>query len=794
MNPLSTIIKKFDNHKRNAAKDQQDKFIDAFSEVLSNGDVFGFEDYLDPFASIITQVWSLRNENHSYYTLETLENNCEKLVDSCASSDDSRSKVLCLRLLAFIYKTIYEQICEEGIRPRGIKNIRYFEVVNYSNVFRFFNHILMKVPTSAIAEQFNLYELLYHMLITDLCLAVEHQKCEIDGSFEETSFVWGPKSTILDILRFIGYYVLEQGKNGSVDNIALSYWKNQIHLWLDHNFQQDTSNEYEFIHAKFRKYLLSAITSASSMLVCGLIDNGQFDIVGEGLYSESMYTEDLPDRVEIKRRVIVISRAFLYYMAYRESDVFVDKLLRESARKFLSDTSGKYLDFINQHDVSDILIDELKTDFISDKDGNRIHANKEYHIKELLKSFDYRMRKNGFGVLILEPVVRDFCLFSILYNNKKCIGKLGFPTNYYGIDGLDWMTDEWHRIEDFIGYVKESTTNFVYSSESTDFESLTERIQQYMVFLDSHSVKRERDGIGNVLLESLVNGIKDRYKKEKEQEVFNSDLQYRQLQANNIRIQYPKIPEWEDTIIQGITEKFRREESQNSFIEPISNIVENVAYGRNAKKIEGVRCQKNLVLYSLCNLTRTIEHSVDSTMVNRICGVLMDTYISMMVDLDMLEKISKTTDSYDDHEYIKILTERQYDMMIGSEYLIRNKDYSLSESFNEATKKFSKITANPCFYGAVLNSRGVIFYLSNPHISVRDADIGDVYSVEELDDGTYEYEQIGGVKLHFTKEELTSFLSRERKVIEVVADVGIKRVGAGEKIGIYIENERMPIV
>ena len=785
MNPIS---KKIDIHKRNVAKDEQDKFIDAFSDVLSKGDSSAYEDYLDPLASVITQVWSLRNEDDSIYTLDTLENNCGKLLVACADSDDSGSKVLCLKLLAFIYETVYEQILEEGIKPRGINKIRHFEVINYFNLFKFFNNIFMKVPTPAIVGQFDLSKLLYHMMITDLCLTIDHESTETDENIVKESFVWIPHSTILDMLRFVGRYVSEQEKNGSVDGMTLSYWSKQIHFWLAHSIDEDTSNEFNYIDREYRKYMIPALTNASTMLVCGLMNYGQFDIVHEGLYSKIVHIEDLPDSVEIKRRVITISRAFLYYMAYRESENFVDKALRKSARGFIADTRGEYLDFIDHHDVSDILIDELSTDFALDEDGNRIPVYREYHIKELLKAFDYRMRNNGFGVLILESVVRDFCLFSILYNNNKCIGKVGFPLNSYGVDGLDWMIDKRHRIEDFISYVQESSSNFVYSSNYTNLETLLKGIKQYIDFIDPY--QRESENTSTAMYETLVNGIKSRYKSTIVQEAFNSDLEYRQSQANNIKIQYPKIPEWEEKLRQGIAEKFKKDGSNNSFIETIQ-YNNSTSHSTDRRIYKGICYLKDTVLYSLCNYTKLIDSSVDTTAVDRVCGELMDRYISMMISAGMLEKISKTTDLYDDHEYIKIISERKYDMMLGSEYLVRNKDYALSENFNEVTKGFAKITGHSTLYGAVLNSCGVVFYLSKLHVRVRDADIGDLYSVTELNDGTYEYEQIGGVKLQFTEDELRTYLNRERKVIEVMADVGIKKVGDEDIIGIYIENERI---
>ena len=798
MNPITRISEIIDSHNKSRAKDEQDKFITALADVLTNGNISTYDNYLETLEEVIVEVWASRNEEKSIYTLDTFEDNCMKLVSACADSGNSDSKILCLKLLAFIYETIYDLICKEGIEYRSVKRIRHFEVVNFYNQAKFFNHVFMEVPNSSFFGQFNLSKLLYHMMITDLCLAVEH-----GGADDTDPFIWGPNSTVLDILRFVGAYVSEQKKRESNHNIISSYWVEQIRFWLDHSFDND-STEFSFLDVKYRKHLLRAFTSAASMLVCGLIDYGQFDIVHEGLYSNEIRIEDLPKIAEIKRRVIVISRAFLYYMAYRESDSFVEKTIRKSARVFIKDTSGKYLNFINQHDISDILIDELSTDFFTDEEGKRAPVYKEYHIKELIKAFDYRMRNNGFGILILEPVVRDFCLFSILYNNKKCIGEVGFPRNKYGEDGLDWMTDGRHRIDDYISYVQETTPNVSYSSSYTNLDSLGECIEQFITFIDpeedkpnkmkeegnentetTNSIENHKSNIGVSMYESLVNGIKGRYKNAKIRQAFDSDLKYRQIQSKNAIMQYPKIPEWEEEIRRGIAEKFKRNGTDVSFIE-------DFPYNDDATK--GIAYRKDKVLYSLFNFTNMISKSIDKTAVDTCCGALMDNYVVLMINNGMLERYYKFSESYDDHEYIKIISEQGYDMMLGSEFLVRNSDYLLSDSFNQVTKNFAKITGHQAFYGALLKSLGVIFYLGNVHIVVRDADIGDAFSVEQLDDGSYEYEQINGVKIHFTEEELKTYLNQERKVIEVRADVGIKRVGNDRIIGIYIENERIPIV
>ena len=787
MRILDKISEIKSNREKERAKDIQDKFILAFGDIIKSGDSYDadeFGHYLKSFLSITESVWRFRNDVSYKYSLEQYVKNVNALVDIGTGTGNPNAKIKVLIILEAVYDRIAHCIYEDKILESAhpIRSSRRgFDLFNTGDFFGLIRDIEIKTVEKII----NIPTLLYNVNLADMALyydkaaastalssavtkknggekSIEYQKVENPLNH------WVTTATVIDIQALLGQYISEQKHKGNMPTI--SYWIKEFSGWYYASLDKAVADG-------LKEYWVTAIANAGAMYTCGLITEGCFDIVEEGLYNRCLTTVSLSSPID--RRVVAVVHAFLYYMLYCEDEKYVGADLRNEAFQFWSKVAGKYKYYIGHYDqeISSYLIDNLNDEwhFVNKTEGREKEitgdttdakiADKEEHIPDyksqwiyyLLRRFDFRMRnRNGVGILILSDSVEDFCLFTILYLKR------------YGFNGLPlaWMTDEKHSVSKFLKYI-----------DRENMKSVKKRVHEFVEFMlvDTARVAADGDKEHNLLFKTIYEyirvGISDLYKEEKIKEARKKEAEYLK---NKEKIDEMAVG-WRDTVLKDII---------TTFGEDIDT------FGSNTNCIKYV--QVHLLQYSIH--TDMLDEAIDDNICHRIVSSLIDNYIRYLASNELIDK--KDRGSFrDDQDYIHYLNNNNIEIMVGSEYLLKNHDYLMSEKFQKATANFKWLTSSGCFFGMGLKKESVRFYLQDLDVTVKNSDISSEYvgiKGPEYDPDGYFYEPVKGVPLEFQREELEDFLGKSRKIVDVTARIGVTTYGENP-IGFYFENERIPI-
>ena len=88
------------------ARDVQDRFIEAFGDILITGSENEYNDFIKTLFIITRGVWEKRNEKVTVYSLEQYQRNVSRLIHVCVKSRNPDSKLLALRLIGDIYEEL----------------------------------------------------------------------------------------------------------------------------------------------------------------------------------------------------------------------------------------------------------------------------------------------------------------------------------------------------------------------------------------------------------------------------------------------------------------------------------------------------------------------------------------------------------------------------------------------------------------------------------------------------------------------------------------------------------------
>ena len=554
-----SITSKITEIKYNRAKDSQDKFLSAFGDVIRSGKTDEFESYRNTFLSVTESVWKTRNEEKSFYPLEKYKKNVKTLIDIATGSTNKNSMIMMLQLLEAVYGRLVSCVREEGIKAADASIRSNRNGANLFNTRDFFD-LVRPLDISSLENTVNISNLLYNVNLVDMALYYDPSPAKLcksstkkpDGVLaadgvkdgmkdsESTPLHWVSTATVIDIQALLGQYIAEQRRKGNMP--SMEYWCKEFRLWIG-------ADRERAVDESLREFFTSAVASAGTMYTCGLIAEGCFDIVDEGLYRQRLSTLLLIS--DIEKRVVAAVHAFLYYMLYWEDSEYVGKELKEGAEKFWPAVAGTYKRFIDRYesDIETLLIDDLNSEWhfrtVDGKD-DRVPDSKSQWIYYLLRRFDFRMRNRRHGgVLVLSEAVEGYCLFTIVYMKRY-----GFRGSPFG-----WMTDENHSVEHFTKYINKD-----------DNKSVRKRIHEFAEFMTTDTsdgpVSRTDVASGarsvtkNTLFrniyEGITVGISALYKEQKVKEAREKEAEYLK---NKDKID-SKATCWQESILKTIVGAF----------------------------------------------------------------------------------------------------------------------------------------------------------------------------------------------------------------------------------------------
>ena len=155
---------------------------------------------------------------------------------------------------------------------------------------------------------------------------------------------------------------------------------------------------------------------------------------------------------------------------------------------------------------------------------------------------------------------------------------------------------------------------------------------------------------------------------------------------------------------------------------------------------------------------------------------------------NILDKVDRVKDFADDREYMNYLRTNNLELLIGSKFVLANKDYSLIHEFERLTENWKVIYTMFMENGLALKKDSVKVYIHSIEVRIRPQSISDEKQSYNEETELYTYSIYSGMPIDFRENELEAFLHDNRKVIEISAKISVQK--SGEKVGTLVMEER----
>lgn len=149
-----------------------------------------------------------------------------------------------------------------------------------------------------------------------------------------------------------------------------------------------------------------------------------------------------------------------------------------------------------------------------------------------------------------------------------------------------------------------------------------------------------------------------------------------------------------------------------------------------------------------------------------------------------LDQVDRIKDFSDDRDYMNYLHSNNLELLIGSKYVLDNKNYSLTHEFEKLTENWKVIYTMLMESGLALKRDSIKVCIHSIEVEIRSQNISDEKQSYNKETGLYTYSIYSGMPIDFKENELEAFLHDNRKVIEISAKISVQT--ATERIGTLI--------
>lgn len=342
-----------------------------------------------------------------------------------------------------------------------------------------------------------------------------------------------------------------------------------------------------------------------------------------------------------------------------------------------------------------------------------------------------KLGDNSKVYMIMENVIRDYYLFIILYlSNAYCVKDLYEQT----LDDNIYMS-----------YVYEK-------NEATTKEMLYEL---YKLIDDRDDADETIRPKTEFMYDEFATFAKQRFKEEQIQKALHEHAQYI-VSVNSDEV----TTHIKEMVTTKLTEKFK------------TIIIDSDI---NAEIVE-------IPILTLFDYT----NAINANCVDRFCP---DMYGQFAVGLEwilrnanVLEVVDRAERFIDDRAYMDYLQSNQLTLLIGSKFVLGNRDYMLTREFEEFTKDSTIIYTMLIKEGLALKTGSVKVCIHSIEVKIRPQKISDERQSYNEETGLFTYSIYSGMPIDFNENELEAFLHDSRKVVEISAKISVQtekeRIGA----------------
>lgn len=406
----------------------------------------------------------------------------------------------------------------------------------------------------------------------------------------------------------------------------------------------------------------------------------------------------------------LIVHCYIFYLAIREYDNCVTNDIRQSALNLWEDK-----------DVQNFFI-ELLNELSGTPEW--LNSSTRVQIYEVLDKFELFPHNMDAKCMIMETVVSDFYLFLVLYISSEFILPDLLEQN---IDDL-WA--------------------FSYISKGNEYRTKNMLKQLYlMIPIENKSEEQINDKI-NSMYESLETMVKQ---KQKERYI---------KQAKEAQKNYET--------------KINIEEIRNKIKDDITKLINNKFHSILAKDDKMNKTIKIPIL-SITDYTKSLElKNNTNNYYSYIDGNFLLQIIRYLIDKKAVDFKNRFDDFIDDKDFMKFLSENDLHLLLGSKYILKNRDYRIRDEYQKFLEDYDIAYTSVLREGVALKRNSIKVCLHDVYVSIHSPTIKELNIEYDEKTRKYKYPILNDVPIEFDKEELKEFLHNYRKIIKITAEISIQ--------------------
>lgn len=406
----------------------------------------------------------------------------------------------------------------------------------------------------------------------------------------------------------------------------------------------------------------------------------------------------------------MVVHCYVYYLAVRESGDCVPADIRQSA-----------LNIWNDKDVKDSYLEFLN--MLSEKE-EWLDLDILDQMNNIVKSFELFPQFESAKTMIIEFTTSDYYLFLILFMSHE----------FYLPELLETNIDDMRAFR----YVSDG-------NEDKTKQMLTDLFK--MTFVGSKTEDQIDREVG-LMYDDFEKMVK---KKQKERYIrLAREAQKKYVTQINAEEICEKIKK---ETIKNIKDKFAlllvESDEKNGIIDV--NLL-------------------NLVDYTSSMGTKNSTNGYYSHM----DGMFLFGIVRFLYQRGVVEFKKRFDDFADDKEFMEYLAANNLHLLLGSQYILKNRDYRISGEYKEFLEDYETIYTSILQEGIALKRNSIQVCLHDINVSIHSPSIKEENVEYNKETGKYSYPILNGLPIDFDEDELREFLYNNRKVINVTAKVSIQ--------------------
>lgn len=453
----------------------------------------------------------------------------------------------------------------------------------------------------------------------------------------------------------------------------------------------------------------------------GLIVNGFGNIIKDNLYLREMRNIYKIDN-RYQALFYLAIQCYLFYLTEEENEECVSSEIKQEALQIIHDSEVEAI-FAHIIDVLSYGEDVLDTEM-------------ENQMLELLERYELLPRYSNIKTIIIQDIIRFYYVFFVSYiADNNCTEAL--------IDNIVDRKDVSRYYLQFLGEKEVDTKKMfcklfglMYAHRMTN-ENIETRV--------------------DVLYNKLEHIIKRRYKESAIHRAEEHQNEYETNDHENLL-----IFETRNKVQKHLQDKFA------SLITDQDNSGGNI-------KVHLLRCNY---------LTETLKTENISRFFWEIDGAFVDGIAYVLKKRNIVETINRSQEFQDNDDFIAYLQQKEVDILLGSEYVLKGKDYKKANQFKEFAENLEQIYTGLIGKGLALKKDNIKVCIHDVNVSIHSLTLGEIDVNYDEKRQLYTYEISHGMPADFEKEELEAFIHNQRKILDITVRISV--ITENAKTGVLV--------